>query len=603
MAPTIASPRRASEDEFAVFDLTTSETKKSTDIGSNGSWRLDHSLVGFDPMLELSESRDDEVPWNDQTGSPMEHPPLSSPSFESDCDYQEVPKSCSNELRELAAELSRARPRALTKEEEIEITLGDSPKESSVKNERKLEKKAARQKTAPSTPEGKKQVKTLNVETPSPKGRKKSFRRALSSRLSPRPKNKKSALADSTRSSPRRLVRISESNSPIKAPRLKKMKSVSTLLRRKSSSSPGLDIPTLAKPNPTSFLKDSSSMALKTSEQDPSPHQVAIPSANELFAHAKLCAILDSYEKLDKSFDFNDFCGVDLQVLNQAVYDDSQNEIPGMTPVHKILLQQLLNCSKGIHVEGFFTHGKEKSRVGIFSTKSNSGFVVVYRGTTEQQQKPARQRSIAVNLHPTDNVMPVYSPLRDAYFELETHVYKLLDKLLEEDPFSNVTFVGHSFGGALATVGAVRFASARPMQCFACHTFGSPKVGSHEFRQEVNTLPNLKIMRVEYGNDPNTGNPMDLGPLKWEHVGHSITIHGSVGTSAKLPTSPAMAYRFDNKKPVASLLNMRISQNSIQDYVGAMEPFATKHLPWITTFVGEDGQGVHGKDNEDRLMV
>jgi hypothetical protein len=34
-----------------------------------------------------------------------------------------------------------------------------------------------------------------------------------------------------------------------------------------------------------------------------------------------------------------------------------------------------------------------------------------------------------------------------------------------------------------------------------------------------------------------------------------------------------------------------------------MEPFATKHLPWITTFVGEDGQGVHGKDNEDRLMA
>ena len=176
MAPTIASPRRAGEDEFSVFDLRMTEAKKSTDIGSNGSWRLDHSLIGFDPMLEMSESRDDEV-------VDMEHPTLSSPSFESDNDYQEVPRSCSNELRELAAELSRAFPRALTKEEEIEITLGESAKESSVKKERKLEKKAAKQKSAPSTPEASKQVKAINVVTPSPKERKKSFRRALSSKL------------------------------------------------------------------------------------------------------------------------------------------------------------------------------------------------------------------------------------------------------------------------------------------------------------------------------------------------------------------------------------------------------------------------------------
>ena len=249
------------------------------------------------------------------------------------------------------------------------------------------------------------------------------------------------------------------------------------MLRRKTSSSLGLDIPTLAKPNPTSFLKDGSTMALKTSEQDPSPHQVAIPTANELFVHAKLCAILDSYDKLDKSFDFNDFCGVNLKALKQAIYDDCQDGIPGMTSVHKILLQQLLSCADDIHVEGFFSHGndKDKSRVGIFSTQSNSGFIVVYRGSTEQQQRPARTKSIAVNLNRTDNVMAVYSPLRDTYFELETQVYKLLDKLMDENPFSNVTLVGHSFGGALATIGAVRFASARPSQCFACHAFGSPK--------------------------------------------------------------------------------------------------------------------------------
>jgi hypothetical protein len=229
--------------------------------------------------------------------------------------------------------------------------------------------------------------------------------------------------------------------------------------------------------------------------------------------------------------------------------------------------------------------------------------LVVYRGTPEQQMRPARAKSFAVNLDP-NNAVSVYSPARDAYFHMETPVYKLLDKLMEENPFSHVVFVGHSFGGALATIGAVRFASARPMQCFSCHTFGSPRVGSHDFRTMVNSLPNLKIMRVEYGSDPNAGNPTDMGPLKWEHVGHTIAIHGSVGTSTKPPAHPVMAYRFDNKKPPPSLLQIRMAQNTIQDYVGAIEPFAMKALPWVTLYAGEDhGDGVRGKDNETRSMV
>jgi len=620
MAPVKAAQRKATVgstpstvDEFSVFELLEKETKKHlTDIVSNGSWRLNHSLAGFDPMLELSESRDDQGPWNDEAAADAEHPDLSSPSSESTHDSHHMPRSCSNELRELAAELSRVLPRALTKEEEIGITLGESAKQSSAKNEKKLEVKAAHKATknplTPATPKrkkGKRKNVVTPASTPSPKERRKALRRALSSKLSPRPKNKKSSTKGSFPANngpkggfPMTHNQSAPTSTPTKSPKLKRLKTVSKLspIRRnkRSMTITDLSVPTLAKPNPTSFLKDGSTMVLKTSEQDPSPHQLEIPTSQELFVHAKLCALLDSYEKLEKDFDFNDFKGVNLQVLYRASLDETQ-VIPELSPVHKVLLQQLLKCSNDVQVEGFFTQGREKdkSKVGIFSMQSSGRLIVVYRGTTEQQLKPARTKSTAVNLDSTNNAVPVYSPFRDAYFEVESKVYKLLDKLMDQDPFSDVVFVGHSFGGALATIGAVRFASARPTQRFSCHSFGSPKVGAHDFRTMVNSLPNLKIIRVECSFDPNTSSPTDVGSLKWEHVGHTIAIYASV----------AVAYRFDNKKPPMSMLHIRMTQNSVRYYVGALEPFALNQVPWIASYIGEDGEGVRGKDDEKRLMV
>lgn len=614
MAPTTSGMHRtafgsSTVDAFSVFELTSVSKEHPKDIICNGSSRLDHSLIGFDPLLEISESRDDQGPWNyDASAGDMDRPERSSPSPKTIKDSErDVERSATTDLRELAAELAKAMPRALTKEEEVGITLGSSAKESSAKREKKMKQKADKQAVpvAPSTPKPR-ETMSSRVVTPSPKEKGKALRRAFSSKLSPRPKNKKSP--PSTRSSSPTNNESTPSSSPIKTPKLKKMKNVS-MIRRKSSVSSisDLDIPTLAKPKPTSFLKDGTTMALKTSEQDPSDHQVEIPSSSELSMHSRLCAILDSYDKLQKDFNFNDFKGVNLHLLQRAAFDETQDTF-GMTPVHKALLQQLLNCADDIRLEGFFTHGsdKEMSKVAIFSLQSSSRFIVVYRGPYDQQFRPARisNKSMVVSLDSTENAGSVYVPFRDTYFSLETEVYRLLDKLMEQNPFSHIIFVGHSFGGALATIGAVRFASARPMQCFSCHVFGSPKVGIHDFRTNANSLSNLKVMRVEYGSDPNACIPADVGSLKWEHVGHTISIpfHGVIGTTVK-PHPAVMAYRFDNKKPPASLLHIRLHQNSIHDYVGAIEPFAKKELAWVSSFVGEDGKGVVGKDNEKRFMV
>jgi hypothetical protein len=362
---------------------------------------------------------------------------------------------------------------------------------------------------------------------------------------------------------------------------------------RRKSTTADLDIPKLAKLSPTSFLKDAVTMASRTSELDPSPHQVAIPTSKELLEHSKLCALLESYHKLgDQNFDFNCLKGISSLTLKAFLSLDNQS-ILGLTPEQKPVIQSLLDCADDIQVEGMFSHGEddEQSQVGVFSTQSSNRFIVVYRGTTEQQLKPTRSKHSAVNLDP-ENPVSVYPPFRDSYFELETQVYGLLDTLVDKNPFSDVVFTGHSFGGALATTGAIRFASARPILRFFCHTFGSPKVGARNFRQMVNALPNLKVMRVELGSDLNASGPADVGSCKWEHVGHTLAIQGGKMT----------AYRFDNKKPAStSFLNIR--RPDVQAYVQAIEPFATSKLPWVSLYAGEDfGEGVRGNNNEERSI-
>lgn len=349
-------------------------------------------------------------------------------------------------------------------------------------------------------------------------------------------------------------------------------------------------------------------MAPRTSEMDPSSHQMEIPKSQELFEHCKLCALLDHYRKFDQNFDLSILKGMEIQEL-QAFVSDKRHTIPGLAAQQRPIIREFLECSDDLHVEGFVTHGHDEaqSEVAVFSTQSSSRFIVVYRGTSEQQLKPVDGKNKRTSTKLTkDTPVSIYPAFRDAYFELETHVYGLLEKLVDENPFCEVVFTGHSHGAALATIGAVRFAIARPMLRFSCHAFGSPKVGLHDFRQLVNALPNLKVFRVEYGADPNTGAPTDTGPCKWEHVGHTLVMHATSNHRDDGKKEPVTAYRFDCKKPappVKLIQAIRKQDSNIDAYVQAMEPF-TLCLKWVSVFEGENvGRGIRGKDNEKRQMV
>ena len=41
----------------------------------------------------------------------------------------------------------------------------------------------------------------------------------------------------------------------------------------------------------------------------------------------------------------------------------------------------------------------------------------------------------------------------------------------------------------------------------------------------------------------------------------------------------------------------------MQSYIHAMEKFTHQGVPWVSKYVGEEGEGVNGMDNEARCVV
>eukprot|EP00545_Synedropsis_sp_CCMP1620_P013281 CAMPEP_0119015598 /NCGR_PEP_ID=MMETSP1176-20130426/11277_1 /TAXON_ID=265551 /ORGANISM="Synedropsis recta cf, Strain CCMP1620" /LENGTH=587 /DNA_ID=CAMNT_0006968905 /DNA_START=131 /DNA_END=1894 /DNA_ORIENTATION=+ len=360
----------------------------------------------------------------------------------------------------------------------------------------------------------------------------------------------------------------------------------------------GLHLPLLAKPSPTSFITGSHDAALRTSEQDPAAHQMELPKVQELLVNAKFCSFLERFRGIDPDFPFSMLVGVSNHALKEfAVHGRNTLETAGFVEKHRPIVQMLLECEESVSVQGY---AAQVSEVAIFDIPTRSQILVVFHGSNEQQLKPvhvkeARNCNVADNLHP-DQKATVYPTFKAAYFELEAGVSALIDKLSDANPFANIVFSGTSFGGALATIGAVRYASNRPTIRVSAHVFGAPKVGAHNFRQLANSLSNLKVIRVENKDDAFVSTPIDNQTTKWEHVGHTISVGKSVA-----------AYRFDNNKPPAvshlAANPFRKVDRSSKAYCTTLENCVTKKL-WVKAFQGEDiGDGVRGGNDEKRLMI
>ena len=350
-----------------------------------------------------------------------------------------------------------------------------------------------------------------------------------------------------------------------------------------------LQMPTLAKPSPTSFLTGKEDEVVRTCELDPSPHQMEIPKLREFVVAARLNEFVENYRRVDQNFDLQQWVGMNRMDLREV-----------KIPQHQPIVQSLLECGDDVCLQGVISKGAsadQRTEMVIFEGQRQ--FTVACRGTTEQQCKlgatmKSKKRIAAVPLDAEHPNVDVYSYFKDEYSAFEAECFAKLDKLTEQNPFCDVCFTGHSFGATIATLAAFRYANARPMMRVSCITLASPKVGFSAFKQLVNSSPNLKVMRLEFGQD----GKCQLPSLGGYHVGHTLVLHGSLGHNSLKTNKPVLAYKFDAPKHK----KFKTTHPDLRSYVNALEEVARLGLPWAEDFVGTSGQGVV-VNNESRQVV
>ena len=87
--------------------------------------------------------------------------------------------------------------------------------------------------------------------------------------------------------------------------------------------------------------------------------------------------------------------------------------------------------------------------------------------------------------------------------------------------YESVIFTGHSRGGALATVAASFFVLEGVLKSASCITFGAPKVGDRDFRDNYNRLP---IDHTGYRNGWDIVTYLPPSFTGYRHVGKLVKI-------------------------------------------------------------------------------
>jgi len=355
-----------------------------------------------------------------------------------------------------------------------------------------------------------------------------------------------------------------------------------------------LSLPSLSKPRPTSFLTGKE--VIQTGELDATDWQVAIPDKTEFEVLARVSQFLDTYRTEECLLDLNLLAGCSRLELAQFCRGNSSSLTGKVAECHRPIVESLLECGKDISgVRGLVTSQqsdlKPHERREVLILESQNQFLCVFRGTDAEQQGKTTKQSETMTLKNHGGVT-VFTDRCMAVEDIEPELFTKLDQLAEENPFCDIVFAGHSYGAAMATLAAYRYAWTRHSQRVAALVTASPKVGMDDFRMSVNSLSNLKMMRLEYGH----GRPQTHAGC---HLGHTIRIIPAGKNSFQVK-----AYRFGDSQETSAVRSLLINtvkreNKDASDYVHTLENLTT----WVKDYYRQDGAGVRGKDNEERQMV
>jgi hypothetical protein len=348
-----------------------------------------------------------------------------------------------------------------------------------------------------------------------------------------------------------------------------------------------------AKPRPTSFLTAADNV--RSSEQDASAWQLEIPARVDVLVCAKISEFLEVYKTEECLLDLNALAGIPRTDLARFSAGEETFATKSIAECHRPLVESLVECCPDmVEVKGLvaFSVGRE-----VFVVERQRQLLVVMRGTDAEQQggkfKPHHQPD-TVHLSLGDGASPgvtVFADRYTAWKEMQAATTVLLDRLTDENPFCDVVFTAHGFGAAVATIAAFQYATAQPAMRVAAVCTNAPKVGLEDFRLAVHSQPNLRVVSVELGKGRSAYN-----------IGHTIKIHPATGPLGMRTTHPSVKiYKFGGESQGGGVpLSFLSKGGKTTDYVNALE--ALPQNEWVADYCGEDGAGVRGNDNETREM-
>lgn len=552
------------------------------------------SLAGFDPLLEGEIV---EGPSNKKSNVDL---PLENQGGESRIVVPVNQEEVSSALREIASELGKSSPKPT-------LLINQNDKDLNKANVQKSAPVSPAQRSPSSRSSRRFLGGAAASRSPSePKGgalwskkKRHQHNRTRSMPAMPMPwisGNKKSPALNANKSSAAPQHSRVNSRASLSSDMLQELWDLQEQQEKEENSTPAnleLAIPTLAKPRPTSFLTGRE--VVLSSEADATDWQLEIPVKNEFNYTFRAAYFLETYRSLKEgSLDLNNLVGCTSQDLAMFVGGKPSPTTLKFGDNQRSIIESLLECGTDLlQVQGYIRSQPVKNDPAqfreVFIVERQRQFLCVFRGTNNEQCGKVERQPETMKLIDNKSVS-VFSDRCTAFQELEPQLFDKLDQLMEETPFCDFVFAGHGFGGAMATLAAYRYAWARPELRVAALVTGSVKVGLGDFRLSANSLPNLKISRVEMGHPRphknagvHAGHTIRLNPAK---IGAQIKAYKFA--DAKVEPSPMRKLRFNNK------------EKTIADYVNALDDLADV---WVKDYYREDGAGVKGKDNEARQMV
>ena len=340
---------------------------------------------------------------------------------------------------------------------------------------------------------------------------------------------------------------------------------------------------------------------VRSSEQDPTPWQLDIPSHADSLTCMRLCEFLNTYQSEECLLDLHQLVGLDRTRLSSFARGDSNLcSVSGteISDCHRSVVESLLECGNDIsEVKGFFAFnasGKSDQRREVLVVERQSKFLCIFRGTTLEQQGKVGKLSDTCEL----KVGPSASVFVDSYSafaEFQTFVFQLLDKLTEDSPFCDIAFTGHMFGASMATIASHVYANTRTALRVSCIVSAPSRVGLADFRWAVHSTPNLNMCRIE------------LGRRSSPHlVGHCLRLTPATSSRPVVVQLLKFGGVHNNQEQghhvlLGRSLLAKPKEKDLHEYVFLLEDLYNSRI-WVKDYYNEDGVGVRGKNNEARQM-